>query len=165
MPKTTKPPAKKDSQLIAPDAYPQMMNKQDAARAMLTLRSHETAAKAQVAMEAAVPPMRAAILQYVDDMERAGGDMVKLFEAAHEIRGFAETAGMITTGRIAEILCRYMDDMERIKKPLDAAIVALHASAIARAAHAEEDDVRMGEKVAAELAALVARRLAEAERP
>jgi hypothetical protein len=40
--------------------------------------------------------------------------------------------------------------------------VTLHATAIARAARAEDDDVRTGEKVAAELAALVARRLAEA---
>jgi hypothetical protein len=106
--------------------------------------------------------MRAAILRYVEEMEAAGRDLKKLFAIAHEIRGFAETAGMITTGRIAEILCRYMDDMERVGKPLDTTIVALHASAIARAARAEEDDVRMGAKVAAELAALVARRLAEA---
>jgi len=39
--------------------------------------------------------------------------------------------------------------------------VALNASAIARAARAEDDDVQMGEIVAAELAALVARRLSE----
>jgi len=150
------------AQIIAPDSYPQMMSKPATARALLALRSAETAAKAQVAMEAAIPPMRAAILAYVEEMEEAGSDLKKLFAIAHEIRGFAETAGMITTGRIAEILCRYMDDMERVGKPLDTTIVALHASAIARAARAEEDDVRMGEKVAAELAALVARRLAEA---
>jgi hypothetical protein len=126
---------------------------------MRTLRSAETAARAQVAMEASIPPMRAAILRYVDEMEQAAGDMKKLFEIAHEIRGFGETAGLITTGRIAEILCRYMDDMTRIGKPFDSTIIALHASAIARAARAEEDDVRMGEVVAAELAALVARRL------
>jgi hypothetical protein len=150
------------AQFIEPDAYPQMLSKPAVARALLALRSAETAAKAQVAMQAAVPPMRAAILAYVEDMEAAGNDLKKLFAIAHEIRGFAETAGMITTGRIAEILCRYMDDMERIGKPLDTTIVALHASAIARAARAEDDDVRMGEKVAAELAALVARRLAEA---
>jgi len=150
------------AQFIEPQAYPQMLNKPDAARALLNLRSAETAAKAQVAMEAAIPPMRAAILQYVSEMEQAGHDLKKLFAIAHEIRGFAETAGMITTGRIAEILCRYMDDMERAGKPLDTTIVTLHASAIARAARAEEDDVRMGEKVAAELAGLVARRLAEA---
>jgi hypothetical protein len=150
------------AQVIAPDAYPQMLSKPEAARALLNLRSTETAAKAQVAMEAAIPPMRAAILRYVDEMDAAAHDLKKQFAIAHEIRGFAETAGMITTGRIAEILCRYMDDMERAGKPLDITIVALHASAIARAARAEEDDVRMGEKVAAELAGLVARRLAEA---
>lgn len=150
------------AQVIEPDAYPQILSKPAAARALRTLRSAETAAKAQVAMEAAVPPMRAAILGYVEEMEKAAHDMKKLFAIVHEIRGFAETAGMVTTGRIAEILCRYMDDMERTGKPLDTTIVALHASAIARAARAEDDDVRMGEKVAAELASLVARRLAEA---
>lgn len=160
MPKNRRLPS--GAQFIEPEAYPQMLNRSDAARALLALRSAETAAKAQVAMEAAIPPMRAAILRYVDEMEQAGRDLKKLFAIAHEIRGFAETAGMITTGRIAEILCRYMDDLERVGKPLDTTIVALHASAIARAARAEEDDVRMGEKVAAELAALVARRLAEA---
>ena len=150
------------AQFIEPEAYPQMLSRPDAARALLNLRSAETAAKAQIAMEAAVPPMRAAILNYVDDLEQAAGNLRRQFEIAHEIRGFAENAHMITTGRIAEILCRYMDDMERLGKNWDAAIVALHTSAIARAARAEEDDVRMGEKVAAELAALVARRLAEA---
>jgi len=160
MPKITNP--SKGVQLISPDAYPQMVSKRAASRILSSLRSQETATRAQVAMEAAIPPMRAAILQYVDEMEQAGGDMKKLFETAHEIRGFAETAGMITTGRIAEILCRYMDDMERLGKPFDSVIVSLHAAAIARAARAEEDNVRMGEAVAAELAALVARRLAEA---
>jgi hypothetical protein len=52
--------------------------------------------------------------------------------------------------------------MYRIGKPMDTMIVKLHVSAIARAARAEDDDVKMGDVVAAELAALVARRLAEA---
>ncbi len=156
----TKKTAKQEAQFIAPDAYPQMISKQGAARALQTLRSAQTAVKAQVAFEAAVPPMRAAILQYVDELEAISTDMAKVFEQVHEIRGFAETAGLVTTGRIAEILCRYMDDMDRIGKPVDAAIVALHVSAIARAARAEEDDVKLGEVVAAELAGLVTRRLA-----
>jgi hypothetical protein len=160
MPKKRQPSTA--AQFIKAGDYPQMLSKPGTARALSAMRSAETTAKAQIAMEAAVPPMRAAILDYVEEMEAAGNDLKKLFAIAHEIRGFAETAGMITTGRIAEILCRYMDDMERIGKRLDTTIVALHASAIARAARAEEDDVRMGEKVAAELAALVARRLAEA---
>ena len=155
---------KKNVQLIGPDSYPQMLSKQAAARAMQILRSTQTAAKAQTAMQAAVPPMRAAILQYVDELEGAGADMGRVFEKAHEIRGFAQTAGLVTTGRIAEILARYMDDMMRIDKPVEKAIVALHVSAIARAARATEDDVKMGKVVAAELAALVARRLASAQR-
>ena len=151
-----------EAQFIAPDAYPQMMSKQAAANAMKVLRSAQTAVKAQVAIEAHVPPMRAAILQYVEELEEVSGDMRSIFDKVHEIRGFAETAGLVTTGRIADILCRYMDDMYRIGKPMDTMIVKLHVSAIARAARAEDDDVKMGEVVATELAALVARRLTEA---
>ena len=151
-----------EAQFIAPDAYPQMMSKQAAVGAMKVLRSAQTAVRAQVAMEAHVPPMRAAILQYVEELEDASGDMRSVFDKVHEIRGFAETAGLVTTGRIADILCRYMDDMYRIEKPMDTMIVKLHVSAITRAARAEDDDVKMGEVVAAELATLVARRLAEA---
>jgi hypothetical protein len=40
--------------------------------------------------------------------------------------------------------------------------MALHVAAIARAARAEESDGEIGEMVASELAALVARRLSEA---
>jgi len=148
-------------QLITPDNYPQMLSKPRAARALHTLRTPETAAKAQAAMEEAMPAMRAAILQYVGDMERAADDMTKLFEAAHEVRGFAETAGMVTTGRIAEVLCRYMDDISRFGRPLDTTIVTLHVSAIARAARAEDDNVRTGQAVAVLGAALVAKRLSE----
>lgn len=152
--------AHKQAQMISPDAYPQMISKQDAAGAMRTLRSSQTGVRAAMAMEACIPPMKAAILQYVAEMEAAGADLRKIFAAVHEIRGFAETAGFVTTGRIAEILCRYMDDMERLGKPVDAHLVELHVSAIARAARAEKDDVRLGEMVAAELAGLVARKLA-----
>ena len=153
---------KKQAQIIAPDAYPQMLSKQNAVRAMETLRSDRTAAGAQAAIAAQVPALRAAILEYVGALENAKGDMTIVFEKAHEIRGFAESVGLITTGRIADILCRYMDDMERIKKPLDTALVALNVSAIGRAARAEGNDVAMGDAVAQELAALVAKRLADA---
>ena len=162
MSKSSKPPAK-GVQIIAPDSYPQMLSKPRAARALNTLRLPETSAKAQSVLEAAMPEMRAAILAYVREMEAHAGDMTKLFEAAHEIRGFAETAGMITTGRIAEVLCRYMDDLQRLGQKPDATIVALHVAAVARAARAEDDSVRTGQAVAAELAALVAKRLSEGE--
>jgi hypothetical protein len=155
-------PAPQEAQLIAPDAYPQMINKQGAARALQSLRGGQVAAKVQVAMQAAVPMMRAAILQYADEMEEAAGDMALVYQKVHEIRGFAETAGLVVTGRISEILCRYMDDMERSAKPLDTTIVALNVSAIIRAARAEEVDTKVAETVTEEMAALVALRLAEA---
>ena len=52
---------------------------------------------------------------------------------SHEIRGFAETAGLVTTGRIADGLCRYFDESDQ-QLGVDAGymvIVALHVSAIA----------------------------------
>jgi len=154
--------ARNKAQIIAPDAYPQMLSKPNAARALKTLRAGETAERAKIAMEAQVPAMRAAILEYVEALEQAGTDMRIVFERSHDIRGFAETAGLVTTGRIADILCRYIDDMERIKKPLDATLVALNVSVIGRAARAEGSDTTMGDTVAQELAALVAKRLADA---
>jgi len=153
---------KKPPQFIAPDAYPQMMSKPGAARATRTLRSTQAAERAHAAVEAQIPAMRAAILGYVDELEKGQDDMTLVFEKAHEIRGFAETAGLVATGRIADILCRYMDDMERIKKPLDVTLVALNISAIGRAARTEHSDAAMGDAVAAELAVLVARRLSDA---
>ena len=39
------------AQFIEPDAYPQILSKPAAARALLTLRSAETAAKAQAAAD------------------------------------------------------------------------------------------------------------------
>ena len=155
--------AKPQGQMIAPDAYPQMMTGKDVAQAMATLRSAQTRAKAQSAMQAAVPPMRVAILQYVDQLEEAGQDLPRIFDLMHEIRGFAETAGLVTTGRIADILCRYMDDMLRLGKAMDAHLVSLHVAAITRAARAEKDDEAMGQVVVTELAALVTRRLMEAQ--
>lgn len=155
-------PAKK-AEFIEPDAYPQMMSKPNGVRALQTLQSAHVALKAKTAMNAYTPLLRDAIMDYVDDLEEAGTDMTRIFAMVHEIRNFGQNAGMITAGRIAEILCRYMEEMGRLNKPQDQTIVALHVAAIARAARAEEDDVAIGETVAAELEALVSRRLAEAE--
>jgi ATP/maltotriose-dependent transcriptional regulator MalT len=155
------PAPKKQPQIIAPHAYPQALNRKDAARAAHTLRSAKTAMKAQTAMQAQIPALRAAILGYAEELEKAQSDPALVFEKAHEIRGFAETVGLVTTGRIAETLCRYMDDMARIAKPVDGTIVALHVAAIARAARTEDKDAAMGDAVAAELATLVAKRLTD----
>lgn len=150
---------RKTAQIILPGAYPQMLSRGDAARAMRTLRAPETTARAALAMENSKPALREAVLALVAGMEQAGTDTARVHETVREIRGLAETAGLAATGRIAEILCRYMDDMTRTGQPPDRTILALHVSAVARAARTEKDDARMGEAVAAELAALVSHKL------
>jgi hypothetical protein len=155
-------PSETGAQLIHPDDYPQMVSKRDGLRCLQTLQSDRVAAKASTAMAAYAPMLRDAILDYVEALEEAGTDLARIFPVAHEIRNFAENAGMPTAGRVAENLCRYMDEMERVKKPVDPAIVSLHIAAIARAARAEEDDAKMGDVVSGELNALVKRRLSDA---
>jgi len=159
---TEQPVKKKKTEFIQPDAYPQMISKRDAIRAMQTLQSAAVQTKAQGAMSSYEPMLRDAILDYVEGMEEAGTDLALIFAMVHEIRGFAQNAGMAATGRIAEILCRYLDEMDRAKKVVDRTIVTLHVAAIGRAARADRDDVKMGHIVADELSALVTRRLAEA---
>jgi hypothetical protein len=151
-----------DAELIQPDDYPQMVSKRDSLRCIQTLQSERVVLKAKTAMASYTPMLRDAIIEYVEALEEAGADLPRIFAVAHEIRNFAENAGMATAGRVAENLCRYMDEMERVKKPVDPAIVGLHVAAIARAARAEEDDARMGDVVSAELNALVKRRLSDA---
>lgn len=158
------PQAQNRVQFITPDAYPQMLPRAKAAQALRTLRAPETAARAKQVVEANFSALRGAILNYVAEMEIAQHDMVRIFETVHEVRNFAATAGMASTGRIADILCRYMDDMTRINQQPDISVVALHVSAIARAAHADDGSGQVGDMVAAELSLLVRRKLAEANR-
>jgi hypothetical protein len=151
--------AENKAQFITPDAYPQIFEKGASARALKSLRSPQTALKAAMAMEACVAPMREAVLQYVGEMEKPDASMCRIFDIAHEMRGLAETAGLITMGRISDLLCRYMDETKRIGRKPEATIVTLHVAAIGRAARAQEDDIGMGAIVTAELSALVSRRL------
>lgn len=158
----TEQPVKKKAEYIQPNAYPQMLSKANGLRALQTLQSQQVHAKAQYAMNSYTPMLQDVIRDYIDALEEAGTDTAMIFAILHEVRGFAENAGMVTTGRIADSLCRYMDEMERIQKPLDKTIIALHVQAIGRAARADQDDPDMTDTVAAELNALVMRRLAEA---
>jgi hypothetical protein len=158
----TDQPVKKKAEFIQPDAYPQMLSKANGLRALQTLQSQQVHAKAQYAMNSYTPMLQDVIRDYIDALEEAGTDTDKIFAILHEVRGFAENAGMVTTGRIADSLCRYMDEMDRVKKPVDATIIALHVQAIGRAARSDHDDPDMTDTVAAELNALVMRRLAEA---
>ena len=149
------------AQVIPPDSYPQMVSKSDAAKMSLALRSPEAAAQGARVIQEAEQHLRQGVRDYVRELEEAIGNHEITSEKAHEIRGFAETAGLRATGRIADGLCRYFEEMGKLGAEPDAAVTALHVSAIVRAAHAEDEANRMGDVVARELAALVAHKLAE----
>ena len=152
----------KKVKLIPPEDYPQMVCKNEAARMARALRSPEAAARGAQVIQSHGPKLRLAVLDYVRELENAAGDLRCVFEKAHELRGFAETAGLRATGRIAGGLCRYFDEMEKRGAVPDPAVIKLHVSAISRAAHAKDEAGRISDAVVQELAALVAHKLAEA---
>ena len=148
-------------QIISPDLYPQMVSKSEAARVLRHLRSSETLAQGQQVIQEVGVHLREGVRDYVRELEEAIGDHEITFDKAHEIRGFAETVGLKATGRIADGLCRYFEEIAKLGADPDTAVVALHISAIVRAAHAEEEASRMSDVVAQELAALVNHKLSE----
>ena len=154
---------KKKAQIIPPDLYPQMVSRRDAAKLSRILRSGETLARGANVIQEAGAHLREGVRDYVRELEDAIGDHEISFDKAHEIRGFAETAGLKATGRIADGLCRYLEEMAKLDAEPDTAVVTLHISAIVRAAHAEDEASRMSEVVAKELAALVGHKLSEAK--
>ncbi len=152
------------AQMIPPDAYPQMVSKAHAAVMARTLRSNVTAVTATRVIEDNGEMLRDAVRGYVGELEEAGMDFAILSDKAHEIRGFAETAGMLSTGRIADGLCRYFDEAEQSGVRPDAAVVALHVSAITRTARDTDALSQMNDMVARELAQLAGRKLAESRK-
>jgi hypothetical protein len=149
------------TQIIPPDSYPQMAGKSDAAKMSRVLRSQEAIQRGAHVIEEASHALREGVRDHVRALETAIGDHQLTSEKAHEILGFAETAGLAATGRIADGLCRYFDEMEKLATSPDMEVIALHVSAIARAAYAEDEAIRMGDMVAKELAVLVHHKLAE----
>lgn len=154
----------KKAEVIPPDAYPQMVSKAQAKLMASALRSHVTAVKASRVIEDSGEILREAVRAYVEELEDAGMNFDLVSEKAHEIRGFAETAGMLSTGRIADGLCRYFDDAQQGGVPADKAVVALHVSAIGRTARDPDALSHMNDVVARELSALAGKKLAEARR-
>jgi hypothetical protein len=151
------------ARIIAPDAYPQPVSRSEAARISRALKSPDTLERGARAIRQAGDGLRLGVQDYVRELEQAAGDMATAFDKAHEIRGFAETAGLRATGRIADGLCRYIEEASKFGIAADPAVVALHVSAIVRAAHATDEAGRMSDVVARELAALAAHKLAEAK--
>jgi hypothetical protein len=149
--------------LILPDAYPQMVSRSDAAMMSRALRSSETLEQGARVIQQSGHILRMGVQDYVRELEQAAGDPATVFDKAHEIRGFAETAGLRATGRIADGLCRYIEETSKLGIAADPSVVALHVSAIVRAAHAKDEASRMSDVVAGELSALAAHKLAEAK--
>jgi hypothetical protein len=151
----------KRAQIIPPDAYPQLVAKSEAAKLSRMLKSPDTVVRGSRVIGGSMAGLRGAVRGYVIELEQAGRDVALISDKAHEIRGFAETAGLNATGRIADGLCRYFDESEQLGIGVDVAIVALHVSAIARAARAEDEVSQMSDVVAKELSALVNHKLTE----
>lgn len=154
-------PRKTRGEVIPTAAYPQPVSKDSAPRLVRTLRSPSTAEQAMRVVAQKGETLREVIRRYVAALESASADPVAVYAISHEIRGLAATAGLAATGRIADGLFRYLDELQRSGGCPDPTLVALHISAIVRAAHAEDEASRMSDVVATELSALVKRKLGE----
>ena len=153
---------KKPAMTIPPSAYPQLAMT-EAMRLLRALRDPKVAHEAACIIADKADDLRHVVLTHVDRIEKAAldFDVAAMFEQAHEIRGLAGNAGLSATGRIANVLCTYLDATRRMDVVPERTLVALHLESIARAAHAEDEATRLGDTVANELAALVERKLAE----
>ena len=151
------------AQIIPPDSYPQMVSKADAARISRALRAPDAIQRGNHVIEEAGHDLRQGVREYVHALEASSGDHQQTYEKAHQIRGFAETAGLAAAGRIADGLCAYLDEMGMLDAAPDPEVIGVHVSAIARAAYAEDEAIRMGDVVAMELAVLVDLKLSEAK--
>ncbi|HXL99112.1 MAG TPA: Hpt domain-containing protein [Rhizomicrobium sp.] len=148
-------------EFIDAKSYPPVVRACDAASFVTLLKGDDAQRRAGRAVLARTSQLRDAVLDYVTGLERAArdGDDAAAFDRAHEIRGLGGTVGLVAAGRIANGLCIYLDVMRRRAQRADGPVVALHVDAIARAAQALDDATRLGEKVALELASLVAHKL------
>ena len=156
------PPRRVRAAKIPPGVYPVFAAK-DAARLLRALHDPQIIAEAALVIVSKAEELRVAVLSHVERMTAAArlSDHGEVYQQAHEIRGLAGCAGLAATGRIANILCRYLDALGRAGAEPEQSVVALHLDAIARAAHAEDEATKLGDTVANELAALVDRKLAE----
>jgi hypothetical protein len=149
--------------VIPVSAYPQPL--QGSAKELFTqaLASRQTAKRAEQAFAESSDAVREAVIGYVAKLEAAQSacDRDELYAEAHEIRGLAANAGLVSAGRLSDGLCRYLDEIGRMNGKVDIAVVALYVGSIARASRATDDATKLGDTVAQELNKLAARRLAE----
>ncbi|MBI3677316.1 MAG: Hpt domain-containing protein [Proteobacteria bacterium] len=149
--------------VIPPQAYPQMMRRADALKFILLAGSQEALQRAVRAVANCSTELKHAVFDHVERLQEATSQaqVQAVYDEAHEIRGIAATIGLISTGRIANSLCTYIDATQRAAVAADAAVITLHVEAIARAAFAEDEATRLGDEVADELSSLVTYKLGE----
>jgi hypothetical protein len=149
--------------IIPVNAYPPMLSKTLASRALLELRSERLKRQATEILASNRENLRAAVLELVQQMEEAAhiGDTELVYAQAHEIRGMAATGGIAPAGVIANGLCRYVEAAVRAKAEADPSLIELHVEAVARAARSSADGAALGGEVAQELALLVQKKLGE----
>jgi hypothetical protein len=145
---------------IMPGVYP-VFSRQTASSLLHALRDPEVISAAAKVVADKAEELRVAVLAHVDRIGEAAraADPAAIYEQAHEIRGLAGNAGLLAAGRIANVLCGYLDGLARAGRKPDQELVALHLEAIARAARAEDEATRLGDTVVNELAALVGKKL------
>jgi hypothetical protein len=148
--------------LIQPGSYPTLAMKGEAALLLHTLRSEDALENAARVVARKTEELKGAVLLYVDRLVDAAAEdnNIGIYEEAHEIRGLAETAGLVSAGRIANTLCRYLDAHARTGAAPERGLVLLQLDALTRAAHAQDEATRLGNVVADELEALVQSRIA-----
>ena len=156
--------SKSKVEMIPPDSYPQPVTRAQAVEMVHALRGPGLSQALGRVIENSGEMLRQAIHTYVEELEAAAGDFTLTFKKAHDIRGFAETAGMLSTGRIADGLCRYFEDAGQAGLKPDAEVVALQVSAIGRSARDSDAGSHMSDVVARQLAVLAARKLADARK-
>lgn len=152
--------ARSKAEFVAVKDYPTMLDEKAAAAFLRVMGRSDTSRQMDRAIELRREDISLAVRGYVDELAAAGanGDLKKIFEHAHEIRGLAATGGLMAGGKIADGLCKYIDAASRLGAATEPAIIALHIDAIARACSTSEEAKKHGEQVANELSALVERR-------
>ncbi len=148
--------------MIAPKP---LLRSADVAEFLRNVNNAETAKRAERIIASRSQELCTVVDGYVTKLEGAlkAGDMDALYSEAHEIRGLAETVGLVAAGRIANGLCSYLDEVKHRAVAADRPLLRLYVEAAVRATRATDDATRLGDKVAVELAALAARRLGEAK--
>jgi hypothetical protein len=159
-----RPPAPAAGQVVTvePGRYP-VFSSATAMRLTHALQDEDVSQKAQQAIARSAAAMRTVVLDYIRRVEAAAreDDYTRIYEEAHEIRGLAGNAGLVTTQLAANSLCRYLDALAVAAHTPERIVIRLHLEAIARTAHAEDEATQLGDTVVNQLALLVEKKLDE----